>query len=53
MAGPSHGDRETPGEESRALKRSMGLVSVTALGVGAMVGAGVFVLTGLAAGEAN
>ncbi len=31
----------------------MGLPAVVALGVGAMVGAGVFVLTGLAAGEAG
>lgn len=35
------------------LRRTMGLLPITALGVGAMVGAGVFVLTGLAAGEAG
>ncbi len=31
----------------------MGLISIAALGIGAMVGAGVFVLTGIAAGEAG
>lgn len=40
-------------EPSHSLKRNMGLTSVAALGNGAMVGAGVFVLTGIAAGEAG
>ncbi|MBV1915978.1 MAG: amino acid permease [Pseudomonadales bacterium] len=35
------------------LTRSMSMLGVTALGVGAMIGAGIFVLTGTAAGEAG
>lgn len=36
-----------------ALARDMGLMHVTMIGVGAMIGAGIFVLTGLAAGVAG
>lgn len=36
-----------------ALSRDLGLVAVTMIGVGAMIGAGIFVLTGLAAGQAG
>lgn len=43
----------TEAEESRSLDRSMSMLEITALGVGAMIGAGVFVLTGMAAGEAG
>ncbi|UCC68461.1 MAG: amino acid permease [Armatimonadota bacterium] len=35
------------------LRRGMGLAEATLIGVGAMVGAGIFVLTGIAAGEAG
>ena len=35
------------------LARDMGLMHVTMIGVGAMIGAGIFVLTGLAAGVAG
>lgn len=35
------------------LKRGMGLAEATLIGVGAMVGAGIFVLTGIAAGTAG
>ncbi len=35
------------------LTRDLGLVDVTLIGVGAMIGAGIFVLTGIAAGEAG
>ncbi len=35
------------------LPRSMSMLEVAALGVGAMIGAGIFVLTGIAAGEAG
>ncbi len=35
------------------LSRDMGLIQVTMIGVGAMIGAGIFVLTGLAAGYAG
>ena len=35
------------------LSREMGVLSATMIGVGAMIGAGIFVLTGIAAGEAG
>ncbi len=35
------------------LSRDMGLLDITMIGVGAMIGAGIFVLTGLAAGHAG
>lgn len=35
------------------LSREMGMLSATMIGVGAMIGAGIFVLTGIAAGEAG
>ncbi len=38
---------------SMELARDMGLMHVTMIGVGAMIGAGIFVLTGLAAGVAG
>jgi amino acid transporter len=39
--------------ERKVLVRTMSTLGVTALGVGAMIGAGIFVLTGMAAGEAG
>lgn len=33
--------------------RSLGLFDATMIGIGAMIGAGIFVLTGIAAGEAG
>ncbi len=36
-----------------ALSRTLGLLDITMIGVGAMIGAGIFVLTGIAAGEAG
>jgi APA family basic amino acid/polyamine antiporter len=43
-----------PGEEGEvSLTRSLGLLSATMLGVGAMIGAGIFILSGLAAGTAG
>ncbi len=36
-----------------ALSRDMGLLDVTMIGIGAMIGAGIFVLTGIAAGQAG
>ena len=36
-----------------ALKRSLGLLDITMIGLGAMIGAGIFVLIGDAAGEAG
>ncbi|MGB3714848.1 MAG: amino acid permease [Candidatus Promineifilaceae bacterium] len=35
------------------LSRSLGLLDITMIGVGAMIGAGIFVLTGIAAGKAG
>ncbi|MCB8945128.1 MAG: amino acid permease [Ardenticatenaceae bacterium] len=40
-------------EEEITLSRTLGLVDITMIGVGAMIGAGIFVLTGIAAGEAG
>jgi amino acid transporter/nucleotide-binding universal stress UspA family protein len=40
-------------ESSMKLSRDLGLFSVTMIGVGAMIGAGIFVLTGIAAGVAG
>ncbi len=36
-----------------SLSRNLGLLAVTMIGVGAMIGAGIFVLTGIAAGKAG
>ena len=35
------------------LSRTLGLLDITMIGIGAMIGAGIFVLTGIAAGEAG
>jgi APA family basic amino acid/polyamine antiporter len=40
-------------EQDIPLARTLGLASATALGLGAMIGAGIFVLTGMGAGEAG
>jgi len=40
-------------KQSKKLARTMRTPGVTALGVGAMIGAGIFVLTGMAAGKAG
>jgi amino acid transporter len=40
-------------EHEIPLARTLGLASATALGLGAMIGAGIFVLTGMGAGEAG
>jgi APA family basic amino acid/polyamine antiporter len=40
-------------EQEIPLARTLGLASATALGLGAMIGAGIFVLSGMAAGEAG
>jgi amino acid transporter len=40
-------------EPKPRLTRDLGLLSIVMLGLGAMIGAGVFVLTGMAAGEAG
>ena len=42
---------EATGTSSSGLSRTLGVTSVTALGIGALIGAGIFVLTGQAAAE--
>ena len=44
---------EAKEEGDEHLKRSLGPVSLTALGVGAVIGAGIFVMAGLGAHEAG
>ena len=48
MAASSHHN-----SEEITLSRTLGFVDITMIGVGAMIGAGIFVLTGIAAGEAG
>jgi amino acid transporter len=43
----------TYGEAEVELRRDMGLFSATMIGIGAMIGAGIFALTGIAAGQAG
>lgn len=43
--------KQTGGEDKKGLKRSMGALDLTALGVGAIIGTGIFVLTGVAASK--
>ena len=49
----SNNKREESPQHATELARDMGLMHVTMIGVGAMIGAGIFVLTGLAAGVAG
>ncbi|NPA05921.1 MAG: amino acid permease [Chloroflexi bacterium] len=42
-----------PSHQQPSLKRSLGLLEATMIGVGAMIGAGIFGLTGIAAGKAG
>jgi APA family basic amino acid/polyamine antiporter len=47
----SSADGSTTGEPTFA--RDLGLFDATMIGIGAMIGAGIFVLTGIAAGESG
>jgi APA family basic amino acid/polyamine antiporter len=38
-------------EEGHALSKTLGATSITAMGIGAIIGAGIFVLTGTAAAQ--
>lgn len=40
-------------EVQTTLSREMNLLQITAIGIGAMIGAGIFILTGIAAGQAG
>lgn len=51
--GDSMASKSTQAKPEVELARDMGLMHVTMIGVGAMIGAGIFVLTGLAAGVAG
>ncbi len=46
-------DAEAPPPAEFAFARTLGLFDATMIGVGAMIGAGIFVLTGIAAGESG
>ena len=47
-------NRTTPGDAPRTeLSRDLGLWDITLVGVAGMIGAGIFVLTGIAAGQAG
>jgi L-asparagine transporter-like permease len=48
-----NGNREQGKTVRVALTRNLRLFDITMIGVGAMIGAGIFVLTGLAAGQAG
>ena len=44
---------DTSQEHEVTFARDLGLFDATMIGIGAMIGAGIFVLTGIAAGEAG
>jgi amino acid transporter/nucleotide-binding universal stress UspA family protein len=46
-------DRKQQGSNEVTFARDLGLFDATMIGMGAMIGAGIFVLTGIAAGEAG
>ncbi|MFQ5690513.1 MAG: amino acid permease [Gemmatimonadota bacterium] len=49
----ARGEGTPPAPQEARLARDLGLFDATMIGVGAMIGAGIFVLTGIAAGEAG
>jgi amino acid transporter/nucleotide-binding universal stress UspA family protein len=50
---PVNSEAESPGTGEPTFARDLGLFDATMIGIGAMIGAGIFVLTGLAAGESG
>ncbi len=46
-------EKKNPDHKQPTFARDLGLFDATMIGVGAMIGAGIFVLTGIAAGEAG
>ncbi len=50
---PKPPTQDSVGDQKVTLIRSLGCFDATMIGVGAMIGAGIFVLTGMAAGEAG
>jgi len=53
MANPRNGNGNGKALEEITLSRSLSLFTITMIGVGGMIGAGIFVLTGIAAGVAG
>jgi amino acid transporter/nucleotide-binding universal stress UspA family protein len=49
----SNHNKKYEGKSEASFARDLGLFDATMIGVGAMIGAGIFVLTGIAAGEAG
>ena len=49
----NHQENGGPPAEQVTLSRDLSLFTITMIGVGAMIGAGIFVLTGIAAGVAG
>ncbi|MBN2342976.1 MAG: amino acid permease [Deltaproteobacteria bacterium] len=50
---PQHSEKESASNEEVSFARTLGFFDATMIGVGAMIGAGIFVLTGIACGEAG
>jgi basic amino acid/polyamine antiporter, APA family len=53
LTGKSPGTREAAPSQVAGLRRDLGLLDATGIGLGAIIGAGIFVVTGVAAGVAG
>jgi len=53
MGGPNDRQSASAANDKVQLSRTLGLFTVTMMGIGGMIGAGIFALTGIAAGEAG